>query len=163
MWHKPCRTFHPWSICIKTRCLCTLRSWFILQYFRNFAPAADDTLLFSSAWAPVTIFAQINVPFMYFLIFPLLIWVKSITNASWSSVIYRLSDILLLRNCCCLRLTRVRKGWYPSSIKHKSVTLTACQLSPPYDNAALNAASIIFFFNTEGLSKLSCRNKTSLL
>ena len=23
MWHKPCRTFHPWCPCIKTRCLCT--------------------------------------------------------------------------------------------------------------------------------------------
>ena len=22
MWHKPCRTFHPWCPCIKTRCLC---------------------------------------------------------------------------------------------------------------------------------------------
>ena len=22
MWHKPCRTFHPWCLCIKTRCLC---------------------------------------------------------------------------------------------------------------------------------------------
>ena len=21
MWHKPCRTFHPWCVCIKTRCL----------------------------------------------------------------------------------------------------------------------------------------------
>ena len=23
MWHKPCRTFHPWCLCIKTRCLFT--------------------------------------------------------------------------------------------------------------------------------------------
>ena len=23
MWHKPCRTFNPWCLCIKTRCLCT--------------------------------------------------------------------------------------------------------------------------------------------
>ena len=22
MWHKPCRTFHPWCPCFKTRCLC---------------------------------------------------------------------------------------------------------------------------------------------
>ena len=21
MWHKPCRTFHPWCLCVKTRCL----------------------------------------------------------------------------------------------------------------------------------------------
>ena len=28
MWHKPCRTFHPWCLCIKTRCLyCTDLSW----------------------------------------------------------------------------------------------------------------------------------------
>ena len=24
MWHKPCRTFHPWCLCIKTRCLCPI-------------------------------------------------------------------------------------------------------------------------------------------
>ena len=24
MWHKPCRTFHPWCLCIKTRCLSEL-------------------------------------------------------------------------------------------------------------------------------------------
>ena len=24
MWHKPCRTFHPWCLCIKTRCLLTI-------------------------------------------------------------------------------------------------------------------------------------------
>ena len=23
MWHKPCRTFNPWCLCIKTRCLST--------------------------------------------------------------------------------------------------------------------------------------------
>ena len=23
MWHKPCRTFNPWCLCIKTRCLLT--------------------------------------------------------------------------------------------------------------------------------------------
>ena len=34
MWHKPCRTFHPWCLCIKTRCLyhfcvhVTMRQWF---------------------------------------------------------------------------------------------------------------------------------------
>ena len=27
MWHKPCRTFHPWCLCIKTRCLSLM--WFI--------------------------------------------------------------------------------------------------------------------------------------
>ena len=26
MWHKPCRTFHPWCLCIKTRCLDTYDS-----------------------------------------------------------------------------------------------------------------------------------------
>ena len=29
MWHKPCRTFHPWCLCIKTRCLFPyLVQWF---------------------------------------------------------------------------------------------------------------------------------------
>ena len=29
MWHKPSRTFHPWCLCIKTRCL--LNRWFQLD------------------------------------------------------------------------------------------------------------------------------------
>ena len=29
MWHKPCRTFHPWCLCIKTRCL---SQYFITSY-----------------------------------------------------------------------------------------------------------------------------------
>ena len=27
MWHKPCRTFHPWCLCIKTRCLSAALYW----------------------------------------------------------------------------------------------------------------------------------------
>ena len=27
MWHKPCRTFHPWCPCIKTRCLFASLHW----------------------------------------------------------------------------------------------------------------------------------------
>ena len=27
MWHKPCRTFHPWCPCIKTRCLSVMFVW----------------------------------------------------------------------------------------------------------------------------------------
>ena len=37
MWHKPCRTFHPWCPCIKTRCLCdtvviTKSAWWLLMH-----------------------------------------------------------------------------------------------------------------------------------
>ena len=31
MWHKPCRTFNPWCLCIKTRCLFYVVPWL---YFR---------------------------------------------------------------------------------------------------------------------------------
>ena len=32
MWHKPCRTFHPWCLCIKTRCLVHYQTtWFIMR------------------------------------------------------------------------------------------------------------------------------------
>ena len=34
MWHKPCRTFHPWCLCIKTRCLFSYRD-FNLAGFRE--------------------------------------------------------------------------------------------------------------------------------
>ena len=30
MWHKPCRTFHPWCLCIKTRCLFTYSALMIM-------------------------------------------------------------------------------------------------------------------------------------
>ena len=33
MWHKPCRTFHPWCLCIKTRCLCSF--WCNHRHFRQ--------------------------------------------------------------------------------------------------------------------------------
>ena len=32
MWHKPCRTFHPWCLCIKTRCL-LISVMLELEYF----------------------------------------------------------------------------------------------------------------------------------
>ena len=33
MWHKPCRTFNPWCLCIKTRCLSNLCwRWPIVGY-----------------------------------------------------------------------------------------------------------------------------------
>ena len=31
MWHKPCRTFHPWCPCIKTSCLCIYCCQFISE------------------------------------------------------------------------------------------------------------------------------------
>ena len=50
MWHKPCRTFHPWCPCIKTRCLFifVLISLFIYFYFygfKFFATAPVDALV----------------------------------------------------------------------------------------------------------------------
>ena len=30
MWHKPCRTFHPWCLCIKTRCLFNMVSQLVV-------------------------------------------------------------------------------------------------------------------------------------
>ena len=45
MWHKPCRTFHPWWPCIKTRCLSiivntNLTIWDLLQAIIPFANCA---------------------------------------------------------------------------------------------------------------------------
>ena len=38
MWHKPCRTFNPWCLCIKTRCLypLKLRAWIPFTYISWF-------------------------------------------------------------------------------------------------------------------------------
>ena len=46
MWHKPCRTFHPWCLCIKTRCLspyiqCSVTRQVIRRWIR-------DCLLYNS-------------------------------------------------------------------------------------------------------------------
>ena len=36
MWHKPCRTFHPWCLCIKTRCLsCTWEAVVNIPWWRH--------------------------------------------------------------------------------------------------------------------------------
>ena len=40
MWHKPCRTFHPWCLCIKTCCLCT-------RCFATFHPGSCRFLWFN--------------------------------------------------------------------------------------------------------------------
>ena len=52
MWHKPCRTFHPWCPCIKTRCLfgyfgsqngIQRRSWIFFEFFKlNFEFLSTD-------------------------------------------------------------------------------------------------------------------------
>ena len=40
MWHKPCRTFHPWCPCIKTRCLSPLLS---IKYNDKLMEGRGDT------------------------------------------------------------------------------------------------------------------------
>ena len=43
MWHKPCRTFHPWCPCIKTRCLSAI----VLSLLsRNILISTQETLIF---------------------------------------------------------------------------------------------------------------------
>ena len=43
MWHKPCRTFHPWCPCIKTRCLFSLwcNCWRIICHDDHFTDLHD--------------------------------------------------------------------------------------------------------------------------
>ena len=38
MWHKPCRTFHPWCLCIKTRCLYRILMNISNEHFLNTTP-----------------------------------------------------------------------------------------------------------------------------
>ena len=43
MWHKPCRTFHPWCLCIKTRCLSSIVTKInTMRRRRNGQNFADD-------------------------------------------------------------------------------------------------------------------------
>ena len=62
MWHKPCRTFHPWCPCIKTRCLFITVVWssvivkdvkglLLLTYFTELeAYAGHHIASFSVTW-----------------------------------------------------------------------------------------------------------------
>ena len=43
MWHKPCRTFHPWCPCIKTRCLCLFKSHLVCMFNSLFCPTKMKT------------------------------------------------------------------------------------------------------------------------
>ena len=56
MWHKPCRTFNPWCLCIKTRCLfdlfcnayiifCSISLCFIYPYFSGALRPSSDYLV----------------------------------------------------------------------------------------------------------------------
>ena len=60
MWHKPCRTFHPWCLCIKTRCLFNTemglceKAWIFNTHCSNITwPSCDlrsqETWLFGQA------------------------------------------------------------------------------------------------------------------
>ena len=46
MWHKPCRTFHPWCLCIKTRCLLIMidSSYSVLHFLVNPSVTVSLTL-----------------------------------------------------------------------------------------------------------------------
>ena len=44
MWHKPCRTFNPWCLCIKTRCLWT-----------DWEPMSRFTFKWDRSWVRTTI------------------------------------------------------------------------------------------------------------
>ena len=49
MWHKPCRTFHPWCLCIKTRCLYVILRQSLIYLF-DFG-STDDMPFFCYAMA----------------------------------------------------------------------------------------------------------------
>ena len=42
MWHKPCRTFHPWCPCIKTRCLSKIETQPPLLEPRKYKPKKTE-------------------------------------------------------------------------------------------------------------------------
>ena len=50
MWHKPCRTFNPWCLCIKTRCLFTIK---MPSYQYRKSHCHDNTIL-STQWISYT-------------------------------------------------------------------------------------------------------------
>ena len=67
MWHKPCRTFHPWCLCIKTRCLSTW--WCSLMLHRTVVERDAAMSLISCMYRAVSQIPQCtrqishNVPF----------------------------------------------------------------------------------------------------
>ena len=58
MWHKPYRTFHPWCLCIKTRCLYHYCGWKYLIYLPMFFGV---TLLLQSAGSLKNKYKLINI------------------------------------------------------------------------------------------------------
>ena len=75
MWHKPCRTFHPWCPCIKTRCLSyslkhistrehslhiswrsthLLHLYFLFSWWRHQMETCSTSLAFVQGNSPVT-------------------------------------------------------------------------------------------------------------
>ena len=60
MWHKPCRTFHPWCLCIKTRCLYNVWVTWPWGIWVNKSHVSDEELMIKpqnkKATKPICIF-----------------------------------------------------------------------------------------------------------
>ena len=100
MWHKPCRTFHPWCPCIKTRCLCAmvsadtevtdLGSVYIRRADSRFVPSQWETALLCNDvyhWLGASIESALNTGSAFGrLPYGVFIYNKVITNVSdWTS------------------------------------------------------------------------------
>ena len=54
MWHKPCRTFHPWCLCIKTRCLSHIVKKICLYWKWPARPRASASMWYLINYIPNT-------------------------------------------------------------------------------------------------------------
>ena len=84
MWHKPCRTFHPWCLCIKTRCLSSSLCKLIWRHWTYKMPVK---YILSSVWVRLSIFSQLSIlQYMGLCVFTLpipLVMIERIYNLSY--------------------------------------------------------------------------------
>ena len=62
MWHKPCRTFHPWCPCINTRCLCV---WIIPNIYRQLLIHSCILWCHYTGWQTYKIMDSDNLPLRF--------------------------------------------------------------------------------------------------
>ena len=115
MWHKPCRTFHPWCLCIKTRCLSIHFSW--LNHVCKRGPVEEQL----TYWDRVT---HICVSELCHHRFRLWFGAKPNPNQHWLIVNWTSLQLIKMQQFSFMkvRLKMYTKWWFCSGINVSTIT-----------------------------------------
>ena len=95
MWHKPCRTFHPWCLCIKTRCLSNCLRPLSSEQLSCYDNINYQYLLASLVYCPACRTTLIATRFWVVMICPI---IKCLTVFEFSFILFDLCLFITIFN-----------------------------------------------------------------